>query len=107
MLQESCVHPEVTILHLGGGSSSVELKDIVMHISLSRNQDPVWRLYQPLIVSPVFLYPLPSLISNCLNPPFGAQGRSRMLNVAYILLTRNGEHRTDLYSRAPQSPAQF
>ena len=108
MLQESCVQSEVTILHLGGGSSSVEeLKDIVMHISLSRNQDPVWRLYQPLIVSPVFLYPLPSLISNCLNPPFGTQGRSRRLNEAYILQRRNGEHRTDLYSRAPQSPAQF
>ena len=39
VLQESCVQSEVTILHLGGGSSSVELKDIVMHISLSRNQD--------------------------------------------------------------------
>ena len=40
MLQESCVQSEVTILHLGGGSSSVEeLKDNVMHISLSRNQD--------------------------------------------------------------------
>ena len=32
------------------------LKDIVMHISLSRNQDSVWRLYQPLIVS-VFVSP--------------------------------------------------
>ena len=57
MLQESCVQSEVTILHLGGGSSSVELKDIVMHIFLSRNQDPVWRLYQPLIVSPVSVSP--------------------------------------------------
>ena len=55
----------------------------------------------------LFLYPLPSLISNCLNPPFGTQGRSRMLNEAYILQTRNGEHITDLYSRAPQNPAQF
>ena len=45
--------------------------------------------------------------SNCLNPPFGTQGRSRRLNEAYILQIRNGEHRTDLYSRAPQSPAQF
>ena len=54
MLQESCVQSEVTILHLGEGSSSVEeLKDIVMHISLSRNQDSVWRLYQPMIVTPV------------------------------------------------------
>ena len=101
MLQESCVQSEVTILHLVWG-----LKDIVMHISLSRNQDSVWRLYQPLIVSPVS-YPLPSLISIGLNPPFGTQGRSRRLNEAYILQTSNGEHRTDLYSRAPQSPAQF
>ena len=108
MLQESCLQSEVTILHLGGGSSSVaELKDIVMHISLSRNQDSVWRLYQPLIVSPLFLYPLPSLLSNRLNPPFGTQGRSRRLNEAYILQIRNGEHIKDLYSRAPQSPAQF
>ena len=33
VLQESCAQPEVTILHLGRGPSSVkELKDIVMHI---------------------------------------------------------------------------
>ena len=107
MLQESCVQSEVTILHLGGGSSSVELKDIVMHISLSRNQDPVWRLYHHLIVSPQFLYPLPSLISNCLNLPFGTQGRSRRLNGAYILQIRYGEHGTDLYCRASQSFAQY
>ena len=106
MLQQSCVQSEVTILHLGGGSSSIEkLKDIGIHISLSRNQDSVWRLYQTLFL--LFLYLLPSLISNCLNPPFGTQGRSRRLNEAYILQTRNGEHRTDLYSRAPQSSVQF
>ena len=58
MLQESCVQSEVTTLHLDGGSSSVEeLKGIVMQISLSRNQDPVWRLYQPFIVSPVSVSP--------------------------------------------------
>ena len=63
VLQESCVQSKVTILRLGGGSSSVEeLKDIVMHISLSRNQDPVWRLYQPLIVFFCFCIPcLPCL----------------------------------------------
>ena len=108
MLQESCSQPEVTILRLGGGPSSVEeLKDIVMHTFLSRNPDSVSRLYHHLIVSPLILYPLPSLISNCSNPPFGTQGRSRRLKEANILQTRNGEHRTDLYSRAPQSPAQF
>ena len=99
MLQESCVY----------GSSSVELKDIVKYISLSRNQDLVSRLYHHLIVSPLFLYSLPSLINNHLNPPFGIQGRSRRLNEAYILQIRNGEHTADLYSRVatPQSPAQF
>ena len=58
MLQESCVQSEVTILHLGGGPNSVEeLKDIVMRISLSRNQDPVSRLYHHVIVSPVSVSP--------------------------------------------------
>ena len=58
MLQESCVQSEVTIFYLDGGSSSVEeLKDIVMLISLSRNQDPVWSLYQPLIVFSVSVSP--------------------------------------------------
>ena len=101
--QQSCVSGilcSVWSYHPPPGWSSVEeIKDTVMHIFLSRNQDPVWRLYQPLIVSPVFLYPLPSLITNYLNPPFGTQGMSRRLNEAYILQTRNGEQRTDLYSR--------
>ena len=57
----------------------------------------------------LFLYSLPSLISNRLNPPFGTQGRSRRLNGAYILQMRNGKHTADLYSRVAtqQSPAQF
>ena len=61
MLQESCVQSEVTILHLGGGPSSIEeLKDVVMpffFFFLSRNQDPVSRLYHHLIVSPVSVSP--------------------------------------------------
>ena len=68
---------------------------------LSRNQDPTSRLNYHLIVPPLFLYPLPFLISNCLNLSFGTQGRSGRLNEAYVLQTRNGEHRTDLYSRVP------
>ena len=81
--------------------------DSLMRSPFSGNQDPLSRLYHHLIVPPLFLYPLPSLISNCLNPPFGAQGRSRRLNEAYILQTGNGEHRADLYSRAPQTRAHF
>ena len=76
---------------------------------LSRNEDPVSRLYHHLIVFLLFLYSLPSLISNCLNLPFGTQGSSRRLNAAYILQIRNGENTADLYSRiaTPQSPVQF
>ena len=100
VLQESCVQSEVTIFHLGGGSKT--LLCIFLWVgtrTLSGGCTNLWLF--------LFLYPLPSLISNCLNPCFGIQGRPRRLNKVYILQIRNGEHRTDLYSRAPQSPAQF
>ena len=74
---------------------------------LSRNQDPASRLYHHLIAPSRILYPLPFLISNCLNLLFGTQGRSRRLNETYNLQTRSGQHRTDWYSRAPWSSAQF
>ena len=80
MLQESCVQSEITILHLGGGPSSAE-------------EDPALRLYHHLVSPPLFLYPLPSLISSCLKLPFGTHGRSRRLNEAYILQPRNVGHR--------------
>ena len=61
--------------------------------SLRRNQDPAPRLhYCFLIAPPLSLYSLPSLIRNCLNLPFGTQGRLRRLNEAYFLQTRNGGH---------------
>ena len=44
---------------------------------------------------------LPSLISSCLNLTFGTQGRSRRLNEAYFLPTRNGGHRKALVPRCP------
>ena len=100
-LQESCAQSEVTILHLGGGSKT--LLCIFLWVgtrTLSGGCTTIW-------VFLLFLYPLSSLISHCLNPPFGTQGRSRRLNEAYILQTRNGEHRIDLYSRALLSSAQF
>ena len=55
-------------------------------ISLRRNQDPAPRLHCCfLTVPPLSLHPLPSLISNCLNLPFGTQGRSWRLNEDYFL----------------------
>ena len=84
---------EITILHLGGGPSFVELKDIVMYTSwvgtqtLPQDCTAIWLFF-------LFLYPHPSLISNCLNLSFGIHRRSRRLNEAYILQTRmeNTEH---------------
>ena len=58
-----------------------------------------------LTAPPLRLHSLPSLISNCLNLPFGAQRRSWRLNETYFLRTRNGGERL-LYPGAPQNPAQ-
>ena len=87
--------------HLGGGAKT--LLCIFLWVGTGTLSGGCTNLWLFLL----FLYPLLSLISNCLNPRFGTQGRSRRLNDAYILQTRNGEHRTDLYSRAPQSSTQF
>ena len=58
---------------------------------------PSWSLHSP-----------PSLISNCSNLSFGAQGKSRKLNEAYFLQIRNGGHRKTFMSRrALQGSAQF
>lgn len=75
---------------------------------LRRNQYPAPRLhYCFLTAPPLLLHPLPSLICNCLNLPFGAQGRSRRQK-SLFLQTKNREHRRVFVAwRAPQSPAWF
>ena len=101
MFQESCVQPEVTIfppfLTPGveeGLSSCRRTQRYCYAYPLRRNQDPAPRLhYDFLTAPPLFLHPLPSLISSCLNLPFGTQVRSRRLNEAHFLQTRNGGHR--------------
>ena len=47
---------------------------ILLYVSFGT--DTALRLHQPLTASLLLLYPLPSLISNCLNLPVGTQGRS-------------------------------
>ena len=60
--------------------------------SLRRNQDPASKLqYCFLATPPLFLPSLPSLISNCLNLPFGTQKRSVRLNEVYFLQIGNEE----------------
>ena len=56
-----------------------ELKDIAYVYSWRRNQDPAPWLHSFFIALPFFLDSLTSLISNCLNLPFGTQKRSRRL----------------------------
>ena len=50
-----------------------------------------------------------SCLSHCnsLNLPFGIQGRSRSLNGAYFLQTRNGRQKESVLRRDPLGLAQF
>ena len=77
VFQESWAQPEVTILHFGvwgrGGQFVKRTQRYSYACSSSRNQDSAPRLSHHLAVPPLFLHPLPSLISNCLNRPFGTQ----------------------------------
>lgn len=70
--------------------------------SFRRNQDPAPGLLCCfLTASPVFLYSPLSLKSKCLSLPFGTQGRSRRLNEAYFLQTRNRKQGKVLYPGGP------
>ena len=53
---------------------------------------------------PLPLRPVPSQISTCLNLPLGTQGRSRRLNEAHFLRTRNGGPRKACVPRSPTGP---
>ena len=80
VLQESCAQPEVTILHLGRGLSSCRRTQWFCYVYFfRRNQDPAPRLHYCFLTALLFLHSLHSLISNCLNLPFGTQESSRRL----------------------------
>ena len=76
VFQESCSQPKVAILHLGGSFSSCRRTQRYCYVySLRRNQHPAPRLRYCVLIAPLlFLQPLPSLISNSLNLPFGTPG---------------------------------
>ena len=66
---------------VGAFSSAEELRCCYAY-SLGRNQATAPRLHScSLTAPPCSLYPLPSLMSNCLNWPFGTQGRSWRLKL--------------------------
>ena len=49
-------------------------------------------------------HPLPSPTSHCLNLPFGTQGRSRRVNEAYFLKTRDEGHTKAFLPGSPTGP---
>ena len=57
-----------------------------------------------LTVPPMSLHPLPSLVSNCLDPPLGIWGRLWWLSEAHFLRTRNRGHREAFVPRSPRGP---
>ena len=59
-----------------------------------------------LTAPPLFLYSLPSLVSNCLNLPFGTQGRSRGWNLSPTN-KKWGTRKAFVPRRASQYSAQF
>ena len=65
-----------------------ELEGIFLCIFLEEEPGPCPWLHYWFLTASLFLHPLPSLISNCLNLLFGSQGRSRRLNETYFLQTR-------------------
>ena len=87
------------------------MKDIIMYIPSGGTQTPHLLYYGFLTFPPLYLHSLTSLISNCLNMPFGTQGRSRRLNGAYFLQTRNEDPGRGIEKvvprRAPLGLAQF
>ena len=94
------------IFHFGGFSCVKSSKVICYLYPLRWNQDPAPRLcYCFLTVPPLSVYTLPSLISNCLNLPFGTQGRSRRLE-SVPSNKQQGTQRL-LFPGALQSPALF
>ena len=94
----------VNIFHLLGVLVLRESSRYCHVYPLRGNQDPGPRLQYCLwTASPLSLCPLPSLISDCLNLPFGTQGRSWRLK-PYSLQARNGGCRK---ASVPRSPTGF
>ena len=108
VLQESYTQPEVTILNLGGSLSSYGRGGRYCSVcSLRGNQDPAPRLNFSFLTTPLFLQPLSRLISTCLNPPCGTQGKSRRLDETCFLRRRRERREAFVPRRAPQGPARF
>ena len=107
-LEQRMLHQIVNIFHLVRGSVSAKQLKILLCVSLEGEPGPCPKLDHRFLTAPLFCpHPLPFLITNCLNLPFGTQGRSWSLHETYFLQTRNWGHRKASIHRVPQSPACF
>ena len=92
--------------HLEGVSVPVNSSKILLYLSVDRETGPCPKT--SLDCLPLVSHPLPSLINNCLNLPFGTQGRSRRQTESCFLDYKKwGDSDKSLCPRAPQGPAWY
>ena len=104
----ACGQHTVNFFHLVGVLiSAKQLKDIVLCIPLGGTKILPQAALLFLVCPYLFLHLLPSLISTCLNLPVRTQGRSRRLDEASFLKTRNGDPERLLCPGTSQHPAGF
>ena len=74
-LEQRMLHQIVNIFHLVRGSVSAKQLKILLCVSLEGEPGPCPKLDHCFLTAPLFCpHPLPFLITNCLNLPFGTQG---------------------------------
>ena len=102
-VHESCAQPGVTTsTWVDAFSSCGKTQRYCFVYTFQRNGELVlWLQYCFLTASPLFLHPLPPLMSSCLNLPFRTQGRSRRLNETYYLQMKNRGPRKALCPEGP------
>ena len=87
------------------GPQSPQKNSKVFVSSWRKNWDPVPRLHYCFLSAPPLKHSPPSRISNCLNMPFGALGRSGSWK--NLFPTNKKWEKVMWVLRAPQGPARF
>ena len=93
-------HYIVNISHLVGVVVLKKNSNILLYMTFEREPGPCLSLQYGFSLLLPCLY-ISSLISNCLNLPFGTQRRSWMFNEAYFLQTRDWGHRKYFGLKSP------
>ena len=102
-VHESGTQPGVTVsTWVDAFSSCRKTQRYCFVYPFQRNGELVlWLQFCFLTAPPLFLHPHPSMMSSCLNLPFGTQGRSRRLNEAITYKWKTGDPERLLYPEGP------